>query len=71
MKRLKRMGQESLPYLRLFDTGGYNTLIQAITMLRTIKLPTNNAEYTPYLILINVKTNGVGRDNIDKSLNSK
>ncbi len=32
--------------------------------LRTIKLPTNNAEYTPYSILINIKANGVGRNNI-------
>ena len=31
---------------------GDRALANSITILRTIKLPTNNAEYTPYSILI-------------------
>ncbi len=67
-------GARKLPYVRPFDTGGYKILIKAITILRTIKLPTNNAEYTSYSILIIIgKTNGVGCDNIkmDKDKCSK
>ena len=43
-----------LPYVRLFDTGGYKTL-------RTITLLTNNAKYTSYSIPIIIgKLKGAG-----------
>ncbi len=39
-------GARELLYVRLFDTGGYKTLLQVISVLITKTLSTNNVQYT-------------------------